>query len=172
MSLDLNKNEYTKEKDNYSQNDLGNAKEDCRDNPMKVMLDTGAAIHVCTFWFGEHLPLTVSTQKLTSASGADINVFGRRTLLLMCNESPERCHMAACLVCDVTTPMLCFSQPLQKVHECSVDKDNTHIFLDEHFQIPIVQQGQHLFIEPTSFCGVDPEQPCVVLPVSTCRLNL
>lgn len=53
---------------------------------MRVMFDTGAAIHICPFWFGEQVPLSETTQKVTPTSGADNNVHGRNVMPPMIKE--------------------------------------------------------------------------------------
>lgn len=88
VSFDLRSNKYTQEKDNCLQNCLCNAKDDSRDNPMKVMFNAGATIQVLPFGFGERFPLTETAQKVRSASGADSNVFGRPRLPLIFTECP------------------------------------------------------------------------------------
>lgn len=110
-----------------------------------------------------HFPLTNASQKVTSASSADIEVFGRRTIPLMPDTSPG-CCMATCLVCDVTTPILSFFQLRKQGCGRTMDTNNMHIHLDDNFQNPLVLNGQQLFIESTSFCGNYSEQPHVFLP--------
>lgn len=171
-NLDLNKDEYVQQKYKYLHESLGNRKKDSCDNPMKVTLDTGAALHVCPLWFGERFPLTETTQKVTPASRADIKGLGRRSLPLMFEESPGCCFMATFLVCDVTTLLRSFSQLLQQGCGRTADKDSMHLFLDEHFKIPTVQQGKHSFIEPTSFWDDYSEQPCAARPVYSDKLAM
>lgn len=109
---------------------------------MKIVFDTGAAIHVCPFWFGENFPMTETTQKVMSASDAEIKGYSRRAAPLMFKESPDCCLMTMFLVCDVTTPILSWSQLLQQECGCTMGKDNMDIYLDEHFDIPSVEHGQ------------------------------
>lgn len=64
--------------------------------PHASTLDAGAAIHVCNFWLRELFPLTETTQKVNSASGADTKVFGTPTIpltfLASLSTFPVPCH--------------------------------------------------------------------------------
>lgn len=92
---------------------LAHAKGDFRDNPMRIMSDTCATISLCCFWSGENVPLTGTTQKVTSASGADLEIYGWRTVPLIFKEIPGCCFVATFLVCDAIAPGLPVSQLLQ-----------------------------------------------------------
>lgn len=39
---------------------------------MNIMFDTGAGIHMCPSWFGEHFPLASRMLKVTSVSGRNV----------------------------------------------------------------------------------------------------
>lgn len=64
------------------------------------------------------LPLDRDLTKLTSASGSDIEVYGRRTVPVLCKRTPGCCFMATFFVCYVTMPRLSFSQLLQQGYNC------------------------------------------------------
>lgn len=87
---------------------------------MRTRFDTGAAIHVYPPWSGEDFPVTETNQRETSTSGADIKVYATKTIFLRLNESPACCFMVALLACDITTPILSFSQLLQQGYGCSL----------------------------------------------------
>lgn len=46
-----------------------------------------------------------------------------------------------------------------------IGKDNMHTCLGAHFRNRIVQQGQHFFVGPTSFCDDYTKHPYIALPV-------
>lgn len=146
------------------QGQLRNISEDSKDDKMRVMFDTGAANHVCPFWFGESFPLTRGSQKVTSASGTEIEVYGWRTASLLLKESPRRCFMPAFLICVVTTPILPFPQLLQQSEGCSMGKKDLKDCMCGKNPAPIVNLGQHVYTEPVGFCNDFENHPCVIFP--------
>lgn len=136
INCDLDKTACIQEKAQFAQNFVDNVKEDCQDNPIIIMFDAGATIYACPFWLGGHFPLTNTKHKVTSASSADTEVFGRRTIPLRVKYSPEGYFMATFLVCDVTAPTLSFSQLRQQGFGCTMGKNNTQAQRDDHLQSP------------------------------------
>lgn len=132
--------------------------------PMRVMFDTGAAIHVCPVWFGENCPRAETTQEVTSAAGGGIKVCGRWALPVMFKERPRCCSMATFLVCDATTPILpspsLFSRDLSARWKRATLIDA--LVSSSRFQMR--STGQRFLIVPTMFCDGRAEHPGLVPP--------
>lgn len=97
--------EEMQEKTEHRQRELRNTAEDFKDSKkimMVMMFDTGAAIHVCPFWFGENFPAAETSHKVTPASGPDVKVHARRTIPHPLQGTPK-------MLCDETTPNFSFS---------------------------------------------------------------
>lgn len=112
-SQDTFKGQMSNIKDHATATTLDSSNDD-GGNFMRIMSDTRAAIHIYPPWYGEDFPITEANQRVTSSSGADINMYGRRTVPLLFKESAWCCFIVAFLVCGVTSPTLSASQLLQQ----------------------------------------------------------
>ena len=125
-----------------------------REYDLRIMFDTGAAIHVCPPWFGDEFP-TYNCQgprpRLHGANGSNIKVFGIRTIYFKLLKNSEIPVGITFVVCDVKEPLVSFSQMLKSGYACSLSSEEKVLQLNESITIPLHQEGQHFYIKPAAF---------------------
>jgi len=142
------------------------------------MFDTGAAIHVCPWEFGEHFTTyQYYGPPLLNADGSPLKTYGLRTVLMKMTDNDQFVSAMTFTVCDVQEPLLSFSQLKQFGYECHMSQDESYLRHQESgLQIPIHQEGRHFYIRPVGFAHSAPgkdlvvsllhfkEQPLVIAP--------
>ena len=78
---------------------------------LRLMFDTGAALHVCPPWFGDYFPtFSDIDQRIVGPDGTGIKNYGLRTVYFkMLPDMPGSVGVTF-TVCDVQEPILSFSQ--------------------------------------------------------------
>ena len=129
------------------------------------MFDTGAALHVCPWWYGRQFPTYMSPgQQVTGADGRFIQVHGIRTIYLDFKlESGEYWVLGFTFtVCDVKEPILSFSKLLDEGCDCTLKPGDLHLGNADK-RVPLHHEDRHFYTYPESFHH--PEEHAVVSEV-------
>ena len=121
---------------------------------MRIMFDTGAALHVCPWWYGEQFPTFNASENITivGASGKPIQVYGLRTIYfrikLLKGDFLEVAFTF--VVCDVTEPILSFSKLLETGCDCSMKQEQLKLGFGEN-PVELHHEGLHFYLYPEEF---------------------
>ena len=136
---------------------LGTEAKGSPQRPWRILVDTGAEISVAPRSFAAEIPLSSlqpSDLKLHTASGKDIEIFGMKSLQLVCHGF---CFVMSFVIADVSQPLLGIGSLL---------RNNLSLHLDNHLghylgnnlggKIQLEQLGLQIYLAACPVAWIEP----------------